>query len=318
MPKAQLYRMDYRLENLSEDDFELLVNTLCQKVLGTGTVAFTKGRDGGRDGRFTGTANNYPSSSKPWSGKFIIQAKHTTDYQASCSDNPFFGNKTSVINGEIDNIKALVANDEIDNYLFFTNRKETESREKAVQYIQAETGLKNVDIKGKDTIHTWLRQYDDIAKVFKLGLYALPFEFYDKDIKEVIIIFHESVPKIQYKSLQEIERPPIDVKNQINSLDSAYYNNVLLGDLNLYEKQILDFLQNPINEIFAQYYNETSIELKRIIDINREQFGDFKQIFGFLTKYLIEKEPEKLKKYRNTIPAFFHFMYYNCDIGRNK
>ena len=310
--------MDYRLENLSEDDFELLVNTLCQKVLGTGTVAFTKGRDGGRDGRFTGTANNYPSSSKPWSGKFIIQAKHTTDYQASCSDNPFFGNKTSVINGEIDNIKALVANDEIDNYLFFTNRKETESREKAVQYIQAETGLKNVDIKGKDTIHTWLRQYDDIAKVFKLGLYALPFEFYDKDIKEVIIIFHESVPKIQYKSLQEIERPPIDVKNQINSLDSAYYNNVLLGDLNLYEKQILDFLQNPINEIFAQYYNETSIELKRIIDINREQFGDFKQIFGFLTKYLIEKEPEKLKKYRNTIPAFFHFMYYNCDIGRNK
>ncbi|TAE41668.1 MAG: hypothetical protein EAZ70_00015 [Runella slithyformis] len=310
--------MDYRLENLSEDDFELLVNMLCQKVLGTGTVAFTKGRDGGRDGRFIGTANNYPSSPKPWSGKFIIQAKHTTNYQASCSDNPFFGNKTSIINGEIANIKALTENGEVDNYLIFTNRKETESREKAIQYIKAETDLKNVDIIGKDTIHSWLRQYDDIAKTFKLGLYALPFEFYDKDIREVIIIFHHTLPKLEYNASQEIERPPIDVKNQINSLDSAYYNNVLLGDLNLYEKQILDFLQNPINETFAQYYNETSIELKRIIEINREQFGDFKQIFGFLTKYLTEKEPEKLKKYRNTIPAFFHFMYYNCDIGRNK
>ncbi len=332
MPKAQLYRMDYRLENLSEDDFEQLVNILCQKVFGTGTVAFTKGRDGGRDGRFIGTANNYPSSSKPWSGKFIIQAKHTTDYQASCSDNHFFGNKTSIINGEIANIKALVQNREVDNYLIFTNRKETESREKAIQYIKDKTDLTNADIIGKDTIHSWLRQYEDIAKAFKLGLYALPFEFYDKDIRDVIIIFHESLPKIQYKPLQKIElspintkneinnieRPPIDVKNEINNLDAAYYNNILLSDLNLYEKQILDFLQNPINEQFAQYYNETSVELKRIIEINRSQFGDFKQIFGFLTKYLIEKEPEKLKKYRNTIPAFFHFMYYNCDIGRNK
>jgi hypothetical protein len=45
--------MDYKLENLSEDDFEKLVNILCQDILGMGTVSFTKGRDGGRDGRFT-------------------------------------------------------------------------------------------------------------------------------------------------------------------------------------------------------------------------------------------------------------------------
>ncbi len=120
--------MDYRLENLSEDDFEKLVNILCQKKLGTGTVSFSKGKDGGRDGRFKGTANSYPSDKDLWNGKFIIQAKHTTDYQASCSDNTFFGNKTSLINGEIDKIKKLKSNGEIDNYLLFTNRKETENR----------------------------------------------------------------------------------------------------------------------------------------------------------------------------------------------
>ena len=131
--------MDYKLENLSEDDFEKLVNILCQDILGMGTVSFTKGRDGGRDGRFNGTANSYPSKTSPWSGKFIIQAKHTEDYKASCSDNTFFENQTSIINKEIDKIKDLKTKNEIDNYLLFTNRKEMEAREKAVEYIKSKT-----------------------------------------------------------------------------------------------------------------------------------------------------------------------------------
>ena len=136
--------MDYRMENLSEDDFENLVNTLCQKILGTGTVSFSKGKDGGRDGRFNGTANDYPSKSKPWSGQFIIQAKHTSDYKASCSDKAFFGYKTCIVNKEVEKVQKLKANGEIDNYLLFTNRKETGSRENAVKHICNETGLKNV------------------------------------------------------------------------------------------------------------------------------------------------------------------------------
>ena len=127
--------MDYRLENLSPDDFEALVNELCQKVLGTGAVSFSKGKDRGRDGRFEGTANRYPSDSEQWSGKFIIQAKHTDNYEASCSDNGFHGNKTSIINKEIPKIQELKKNGEIDYYLIFTNRKETDNREKARQYI---------------------------------------------------------------------------------------------------------------------------------------------------------------------------------------
>lgn len=129
--------MDYRLENLSDDDFEKLVNTLCQKILGTGVVDFSKGRDGGRDGRFSGTANEYPSKVEPWNGRFIIQAKHTEDYKASCSDKPFYDNESSIVNKEVIKLNKLLQEGEvIDNYLIFTNRKETESRENAVQYIK--------------------------------------------------------------------------------------------------------------------------------------------------------------------------------------
>ncbi|PWK18394.1 hypothetical protein LV89_04093 [Arcicella aurantiaca] len=310
--------MDYRLENLSEDDFEGLVNILCQQILGTGIVSFSKGKDGGRDGRFTGTANKYPSESEKWSGKFVVQAKHTTDYNSSCSDNPFYGNQKSLINLEIEKVKNLKSNNEIDNYLLFTNRKETESREHAVKRIKAETDLSCVDIIGKETIHSWLSQYKEIVKQFGLDKFTMPFEFYEKDIRDLIIIFHDTLPNLTKNGNLILDRPSIENKNQINNLDKSYYENIILADLDRYEKQILDFLQNPINGEFAQFYEETSLELKRVIESNREKFDDFKNVFEFLTKYLMDKEPEKLKKYRNTIPAFFHFMYYNCDIGRNK
>lgn len=310
--------MDYRLENLSEDDFEELVNVLCQKVLGIGVVSFTKGRDGGRDGRFVGKANSYPSAGEIWRGKFIIQAKHTTDYQASCSDNTFFGNKSSLINKEIEKVNVLKSNNEVDNYLLFTNRKETESRETAREYIKNETGILNVDIIGKETIHRLLSQSKDIIKQFGLDKFTLPFEFYDKDIRDLILIFHDTLPDFINQTALVLDRPKIETKNQINNLDKSYYQNIILNDLNRYRSQILDFLENPINQEFAGYYEETTQELKRVIETNREKFDDFKNVFDFLTKYLMEKEPEKLKRYRNTIPAFFHFMYYQCDIGRDK
>lgn len=80
---------DYRLYELDDQDFEHLVTQLCMEVLGTGTVSFAPGRDGGRDGRFNGTAQRFPSTTSPHCGKFIIQAKHTQRPGASCKDTEF-------------------------------------------------------------------------------------------------------------------------------------------------------------------------------------------------------------------------------------
>ena len=79
----------YPLHNLNDKDFEDLSALICKKILGTGTVVFSTGKDGGRDAKFTGKANNFPSEEPPWDGKFIIQAKHTTNPIASCSDSEF-------------------------------------------------------------------------------------------------------------------------------------------------------------------------------------------------------------------------------------
>jgi hypothetical protein len=76
--------MKYPLYDLNNEEFESLVVSICEEVLGIATINFTKGKDGGRDAKFTGTANSFPSTNNPWNGKFIIQAKHTEKQNASC------------------------------------------------------------------------------------------------------------------------------------------------------------------------------------------------------------------------------------------
>ena len=76
-------RRSYPLHDLSDDEFETLVNKVCMMQLGMGVVSFAAGKDGGRDGKFEGTAQRFPSEASPLSGKFIIQAKWTSNPAAS-------------------------------------------------------------------------------------------------------------------------------------------------------------------------------------------------------------------------------------------
>jgi len=79
----------YPIHNLSENEFEDMVVMICQKILGIGVVNFAAGPDGGRDARFDGKAEKFPSSSQPWKGKFIVQAKHASSPIDSCSSTAF-------------------------------------------------------------------------------------------------------------------------------------------------------------------------------------------------------------------------------------
>ncbi len=68
---------DYLLHTLSPGAFEELVVRICHEILGFGTISFSSGKDGGRDAFFDSTAQRFPSVAEPWTGKFVIQAKHT-------------------------------------------------------------------------------------------------------------------------------------------------------------------------------------------------------------------------------------------------
>ena len=226
--------MNYRLELLSSDNFENLVNTICQEILGTAVVSFSKGKDGGKDGRFEGTANNYPSNSENWSGKFIIQAKHTSNPIASCSDSEF----NNIIDKEITQLKNLKETGEIDNYLLFTNRKYTGIKGDALrEKIKNEVGLNNVAIIGVETINNqYLNSNRSIVKQYDLDKLILPFDFSDAEIRDVIVEFKGQLNEISVeikKKVAEVqynyEGIEIQDKNKKNALGKEYFEQEIAG-----------------------------------------------------------------------------------------
>jgi len=100
----------YPLHYLKSQEFEDLSILICTKILGTATHPFSQGKDGGKDGRFRGKANCFPSEAQPWNGNIIIQAKHIAKENASCSDSDFH----TILQKEIPKIQTLKQNNELD------------------------------------------------------------------------------------------------------------------------------------------------------------------------------------------------------------
>ena len=117
--------MKYAYEDLSPEQFETLVVLICKVWLGAGVQGFAKGPDGGRDAKFVGTAELYPSTASPWSGPVIAQAKHTNGYNKSFGESDFFSatGANTVIAEETPRIIALRTAGELDFYMLFSNRR---------------------------------------------------------------------------------------------------------------------------------------------------------------------------------------------------
>ena len=311
--------MDYRLELLDDKKFEDLTNTICQKILGIGVIEFSEGKDGGRDGKFTGTAIAFPSEVDSWKGKFIIQVKFTSNSQASCSDKEF----ESLIKIEIPKIKKLRGNDEIDNYLIFTNRKYTGVKgERLLAKIKKETGLKNVEILGKETINNrYLNQNKDIVKLFELDKHHIPFDFSEEEIKDIILEFKKQLKNIAEDIKTKVEqvkydfdRIEIEEKNIKNSLSKDYYENEILSKSLLDFTNIQSFLEDDKNSEFRDYYFDIASELSGLITLKRDNFDVFEEILIFIY-HKIADENKDLKGGKRHITTLLHYMYMNCEIG---
>ncbi len=170
--------MYYQLHALRWQDFEDLVVQICHKLLGLGTLQFSTGADGGRDAYFEGTAARYPSSQEPWSGKLVIQAKHTEKADASCSDADFV---RTVLTGakdrksEAEKIATLRREGKCDGYLMFTNRGlPALQADKLVYELRKSTGVEQVAILGKETISSYLDESPEIARRFNLQKDLIP------------------------------------------------------------------------------------------------------------------------------------------------
>ena len=303
----------YPLQNLDDDKFENLVVLICQKILGISTIAFAKGKDGGRDARFEGKANNYPSNNNPWNGKIIIQAKHTTKLNASCSDSEF----KSIVKKEIPKIRNLVNKKEVDYYLVFTNRKLTGNMDSELrQKIKDECTI-DCNIIGNETIQTYLSQYPDIVKAAKLNALLLPLTFDENDIKEVILAISESL-KLGSKN-KEVDFTAVEIseKNRLNKMGEEYFDNSIKPNFSEFNS-IKNFISDPINSEINEIYMDAASDLKAKIECSREQYGNFEDIIEQIYDNITGSDPSAFRAKKRLVRLVLHYMYCTCDIGRKE
>ena len=316
--------MKYALDILSEDDFERLVVCICLDVLGSGVHSFSKGRDGGKDGYFSGTAQKYPSSKHPWKGDFILQAKHTTDTNASCSDNKFFSNKSSVINQEITRLKEKAQSSPFDCYLIFTNRKLTGDAHAQIKlHLQKELKIQNADIIGLEDIEKYLDGAPKLVHQFDIFKYRLPDRISKQDIRDVIVLFSKQNEnwldddradgdknRVSFKYTEKEE------KNRINNLSEAYFEEIKQHSLRFF-KDIKDFLGDPRNKAYKAKYLNTADDIRGFILKNSDNFTFMELLEEVVSRIKDEDEQSEIHQVRSLVRVFVHYMYWNCDVGRN-
>lgn len=303
----------YPLHDLNADDFENLVTLICSKIFGEAVVPFANGTDGGRDGRFHGKANCFPSENKSWEGKTVIQAKHTSKENASCSDSEFKKILKSEVLPSIERLKGV---NKIDNYILFINRKLTgKTDEKIEDFLDDKTGIPNIII-GTEKIQQWLKAYPNVVRESKIQDLLKPLQFDESDLKEIILTIHKSIPsKDKIESLyEEISYLELDKKNQLNELGKEYFDNVMKTNFS-YFRFLKDFFGNPINAGLKEVYDDTVDELNAKITIQRDNYLCFETLIEELYDHVITYNTDLSKKKR-IVRLFLHYMYCNCDIGK--
>jgi len=307
----------FPIHALSDTEFEKLVVVICRELMGIGITSFSPGPDGGKDAKFEGTANAFPSASDPASGIFIIQAKHTFSPVASCSDSDF---QTTLIGKEIPKIKRQFEEGSLTHYLIFTNRRKPGGAEDRITArIKNETGAQHVWLRGLEDIERELLLHPHIAKAVGLDKLRSPIQFVPDDLKDVILALHtyrQSLPTAFDSEHDFRDYPGLPAKNAINGLTPAYDAYIKENSMP-YFPAIETFLKNPRNETLKEQYHTVADELKGQLIVHRERFVSFDAALEDLYN-LIHERCSEVQDVRRLAKIVIHYMYVNCEIGLKK
>lgn len=305
----------FPIHDLTDTEFELLVTLICREVMGVGITSFAAGKDGGKDAKFEGTARAFPDATNPETGKFIVQAKHTS-FPASCSDAEF---EKTLIGKEIPKIKRQFDTGRLTHYVIFTNRRKTGGAEDRIpDHIKKETGVKHVWLRGLEDIERELSLHPEIVKAVGLDKLRSPIQFTPEDIRDVIFAVHTQRKTLvtAFDSQHDFrDYPGLERKNVINGLTSDY-DKYIRDDSMKHFPAIRAFLENPRNELLAEQYHAVADELKGQIILHRDRFVTFDHALEDITLLVHQRSPELQAPGRRLLTkTLVHYMYVNCDIG---
>lgn len=312
--------VSYPYEDLDDRQFERLVVQCMRKLFGSGTQSFCAGPDGGRDARFVGIADSFPSRAKPWAGTTIGQAKHTSAINAHFSDSDFSGAvPSSVLSQEVPRIKKLVDSEQLDGYVIFSNRRLGGVTAPAIEErISGETGLgkDKVFLVGLEYLDDMLHLYPDLPVLARLDPIDGPLLPSSYDLAEVILaIADELGAPLPARDASVVDRVSYDDKNRINTMSTAFAKELsrrYMGDT----LQIEKFLADPGNLEVLRRYEGAVEEFQLKIIAHRAQHQSFDRLFNYLFDLLVDRDGI-LSRNRKLTRVMLFYMYWHCDIGES-
>ncbi len=307
-------RKDYRLYELNDDEFERFVVRICNNWLGDGVIPFAPGRDGGRDGKFVGTAQSFPSMAAPATGHFVVQAKHVSLPNKSCSDRDF----EKLLSDEYPKLERLSSAGICDHYLVFTNRRLTGGAEEKIVAELLKHGPTTAHLIGVERLNLEIEKDAALRKFLPNLNDVAPFRFNQDELIEVIGAVHDYVTSeggSVFDSAYDFNTVHIrKVKNPANGLSDEFYQDIIVAGSMPHFRAIEDFLKNPRNRELANLYHDAADELKQKIFLRKSEFSSFDEVFGFIYEE-VQNQRNALRGKRKMISIILHYMYCNCDIG---
>lgn len=314
--------MKYAYEDLSPEQFENLAVCLCQRLFGISVQGFSKGPDGGRDAKFTGTAEIFPSKTSPWIGKTIIQAKHTNGQNKLFSESDFFNptGNSSVISKEIPRIKQLRDSRQLDHYMLFANRRLAANAEsEIVKYISAQCAIpeSSIALCGLERLELWLKNFPDVARMANLDPIDSPLIVSPDDLAEVVqALSREMAGLREGPSSPPTPRVPFERKNQINNMSASYAKWQCRSYLKE-TAQIHRFLAAPENRDLLLRYEAVVDEFQSKIIAKRKEYQTFDEVMNYLVDLLFARDPD-LRNHKRLTRIMLFYMYWICDIGEDE
>lgn len=313
--------LDYH--DLSEDQFERLVIAICAWLLGPGIQGFSKGPDGGKDARFCGRAERFPSAASPWDGRVVIQAKHTDLINRKFSEPDFASDAaSSVLSEEISRIRKLRADGELDYYLLFSNRRLAGvAEQKTRKRISEAAGIDEsaVHLCGEEALDQYLTWEPDILRRAGINPFDVQPFINPSDLARVIRAFSEARNYFS-NALADNAYPPerrvsLEEKNLINGL-SQDYSKRIEGYIKEFAP-VQDFLAAPENSTLLRCYEDTAEDLNGFVLAHKKERHSFDQVLERLFKLLIDRDYD-LRVNRRITRTVFYYMYWNCDLGSER
>lgn len=313
--------MKFAYEDLSDDQFEILIVLLCQRLLGIAVQGFAKGPDGGRDAKFVGTAELHPSKAAPWVGTVIVQAKHTNGYNRSFSELDFYSTSSSntVVGKETPRIKKLREAKQLDHYMLFANRRLTGNSETEIRnHIAAECDIPAASIYlcGLEQLELLLKRFSEVAQEAKLDAVDSPLIVSPDDLAEVV----QALARQKDGLSALLDDPPTvrvtyEHKNAINNMTAEYAK----AQRRKYLKetsQIRTFLAAPENIELLHMYESVVDEFQLKIIAKRKDYQTFDEVMEYLVDLLFSRDPVlRQHAHKRLTRAVLFYMYWNCDIG---